>query len=342
MSAQDASFPVDLRPMHTFGLVSACRAHRTLRVEADFMAYADSLEAGESPLLLGEGSNTVFTEPLIDRVVWTLGLTGKQYLGLIGDAHHFRVQGGENWHQWVEWSVANGFGGLENLALIPGSVGASPVQNIGAYGVELVDRIHAVQVFDIQERQFKLLDREACQFAYRDSLFKQEKPQRHVIVAVDFALPVQWTPVLTYGDVQERVAKLGGVSPSNVMKAICAIRTEKLPDPAVLGNSGSFFKNPIVSKQFAHELRAKHPGLIGFSLGSDSEKLAAGWLIDQCGLKGYQRGGVGVYAKQALILVNSGQGTGAELTDLIAHIQAEVGKRFGVHLEPEPNLIGSV
>ncbi len=342
MSVQDASFPVDLGPMHTFGLVSSCRSHRTLRVAADFKAYADSLEAGESPLLLGEGSNTVFTEPLINRTVWTLGLTGKQYLGLLGDAHHFRVQGGENWHQWVEWSVANGFAGLENLALIPGSVGASPVQNIGAYGVELVDRIHAVQVFDVQDRQFKTLSRDACQFAYRDSLFKQEKPQRHVIVAVDFTLPVQWKPVLTYGDVQERVTKLGAVSPRNVMKAICAIRTEKLPDPAVLGNSGSFFKNPIVSKQFAQELRAKHPNLVGFPLGSDSEKLAAGWLIDQCGLKGYQRGGVGVYSKQALILVNSGQGTGRELTDLIAHIQTEVNKRFGVTLEPEPNLIGTI
>jgi UDP-N-acetylmuramate dehydrogenase len=342
MSAQDAAFPVDLKPLHTFGLSAACRANRTLNHESDFMAYADAVEAGECPLLMGEGSNTVFTSTQIDRTRWTLGLKGRQYLGCKDGFHLFRVQAGENWHQWVEWSVVNGFGGLENLALIPGSVGASPVQNIGAYGVELVDRIHAVQVFDIQARQFKTLGRDECQFAYRDSVFKRERPQRHIIVAVDFALPVRWEPLLSYGDVQARVAQLGAVSALNVMKTICAIRTEKLPDPAVLGNSGSFFKNPVVSKQFAHDLRVKHPGLVSFPFGDECEKLAAGWLIDQSGLKGYVQSGVGVYAKQALILVNVGEGTGADLSSLIAHIQNTVARKFDVMLEPEPNLIGDL
>jgi UDP-N-acetylmuramate dehydrogenase len=239
----------------------------------------------------------------------------------------------------VEWTVAMGWGGLENLALIPGCVGASPVQNIGAYGVELKDRVSAVHVFDLDVQKECIFNLDECEFAYRDSIFKHAAQGRYVITAVDFALPVQWQPVLGYGDVAQRVAELGKLTPLNLFKVISAIRTEKLPDPAVLGNSGSFFKNPIVSESKAQALVEQFPNIVNYPADNGQVKLAAGWLIEQCGLKGYVLGGVGVYSKQSLILVNLGKGQGAELRQLIEHVQAQVQARFGVLLEPEPNLI---
>lgn len=339
MSALTATHSVDLQPLHTFALPARARELRLLANRADLLAFARARQEGQAFLLLGEGSNTVFINPQVDATVWKVALRGRQYLGCDGVHHYLRVQAGENWHHTVEWTVAMGWGGLENLALIPGCVGASPVQNIGAYGVELKDRLSAVHVFDLEtcsERAFTL---EECEFAYRDSVFKHGEQGRYVITAVDFALPVQWQPVLGYGDVAQRVAQFGAVSPMSILKAVCAIRTEKLPDPAVLGNSGSFFKNPIVPQAQSRALIEQFPNMVHYPAGLGMVKLAAGWLIDQCGLKGHVQGGVGVYSKQALILVNFGQGQGSELLQLIRHVQAEVHGRFGVLLEPEPNLI---
>ena len=339
MSALTATHRVDLQPLHTFGLPAFARELRLIANQADLTAFALARRQGIPSILLGEGSNTVFIQPQVDATVWKVFIQGRQYLGCDGLHHHLRVQGGENWHHTVEWTVAMGWGGLENLALIPGCVGASPVQNIGAYGVELKDRISAVHVFDLDTESHRALSVEQCEFGYRESIFKQAAKDRYVITAVDFALPVQWQPTLGYGDVAQRVAQHGGISPLNILKAVCDIRSEKLPDPAVLGNSGSFFKNPIVSESKAKALINQFPNIVNYPAGPGLVKLAAGWLIDQCGLKGQTFGGVGVYGKQALILVNHGTGHGADLAKLVAHVQTQVKNRFGVDLDAEPNLI---
>jgi len=339
MSALTATHRVDLQPLHTFGLPAFARELRLLVTPSDLQALAQARRQGQPSLLLGEGSNTVFVNPRLDATVWKVALMGRQYLGCDGIHHHLRVAAGENWHQTVEWTVSMGLGGLENLALIPGCVGASPVQNIGAYGVELKDRVSAVHVFDLDDDQPGVLSVDECGFGYRDSVFKQSAQGRYVITAVDFALPVAWQPVLGYGDVSRCVEQLGAITPMTVMKAVCTIRTQKLPDPVVLGNSGSFFKNPVVSARHAQELIDGYPGLVNYPVQGNQVKLAAGWLIDQCGLRGFEKNGVGVYEHQALILVNLGQGSGGALRDLIDHIRTAVFEKFGVNLEPEPNLV---
>lgn len=339
MSASNPSGPVDLQALHTFGLRAKAAGLRQIRSLNDLLDYATAVKSGEPALLLGEGSNTVFLSQELPIVVWKMAMTGKQYLGCDGKFHHLRVSGGENWHQLVEWTLAQGWYGLENLALIPGAVGASPVQNIGAYGVELKERISAVHVFDTKKNAVSVLGVDACEFAYRESMFKQAAPGRFVIVAVDFALPVVWKPVLDYGDVAQHARDMGSISPANVMKAVCAIRSEKLPDPVVIGNSGSFFKNPIVTQHEFDAILALHPKVIHFPAGVGRVKLAAGWMIEQCGLKGHVHKSVGVFAKQALILVNHGAGKGADLLELIGLVQAQVLQKFGVMLEAEPNLI---
>lgn len=339
MSALTATHSVDLQPLHTFGLPARARDLRLLANQDDLLAFARARQEGQALLLLGEGSNTVFINSLVDATVWKVALKGRRYLGCDGVHHHLRVYAGENWHQTVEWTVAMGWGGIENLALIPGSVGASPVQNIGAYGVELKDRVSAVHAFDLDTETTRIFTLDECEFAYRESVFKHAAQGRYVITAVDFVLPVQWRPVLGYGDVAQRVAELGEPSPLNLLKAVCSIRTRKLPDPAVLGNSGSFFKNPIVDAAQAKALTQQFPNLVHYPADSGRVKLAAGWLIEQCGLKGYVLGGVGVYSKQALILVNLGTGSGSDLLGLIQHIQSSVQRKYGVFIEPEPNLI---
>lgn len=332
---------VDLRSCHTFGLSARARSWGHLHTLAQLPALSNLYCQSPNLVLLGEGSNTVFVTPQVEQPVVHMAVLGKCSLGLANGAHHFRVMAGENWHSWVEWTVSQGFAGLENLALIPGSVGASPVQNIGAYGVEVARTIHAVHVWNLQAQRFEVLSNADCQFAYRDSVFKQNFAGTHVIVAVDFALPVVWSPQLSYGDVASKVQALGGATPLNVMKAIVQIRSSKLPDPVVLGNAGSFFKNPVVPQALADDLKAHFPQCPVYPVRAGWVKLAAGWLIEQCGLKGHSRGQVGVYAKQALILVNLGRGSGAELLDLIDQVQTAVQQRFGVQLEAEPNLIPS-
>lgn len=330
---------VELSGLHTFGLDAKATGLRHIRNQLDLMEYAEARKAGLTAILLGEGSNTVFVSPRVDATIWQVGLKGREYLGTQDGQHIFRLGAGENWHNWVEWSVAAGFPGLENLALIPGAVGASPIQNIGAYGVEVKDRIAAVHVFDWQDSSLQVMSAQECEFAYRESIFKQGLSGKVVITAVDFALPVRWEPMLEYGDIQMRCNALGGINPQNVMKAVIQTRTEKLPDPAVLGNSGSFFKNPVVSAGQAQQLADRFEGMPQFKAEGGRVKLAAGWLIDQAGLKGHRVGGIQVYPKQALILTNTGGGTGSHLTQMIKVIQQTVHERFGVALEPEPNLI---
>ena len=323
----------DARHYSTFRLAATLAKVTVLSSLAELQHY----QPQQLPLLLGEGSNSIFLSDWPGEILRYVA-NGRQ-LEVKGDQLHLHVEAGHNWHQLVTWSVAQGWWGLENLALIAGCVGASPVQNIGAYGVELKDRVSAVHAFDLDTQSARIFSLDECEFAYRDSVFKHAQLGRCVITAVDFALPVQWQPVLGYGDVARRVSDLGALSPLNLLKAISAIRTEKLPDPAVLGNSGSFFKNPIVDTAQAQALIQQYPNLVNYPADHGKVKLAAGWLIEQCGLKGHVLGGVGVYSKQALILVNLGSGTGSDLLQLVQHVQSSVQRKFGVLIEPEPNLI---
>lgn len=329
------------------------RAYNTLAVDvrARFFVAVDSLEQLQAALLwaqqhdvavllLGGGSNLVLAADL-DLLVIHLQLRGIQVLDEDANFARIEVQAGENWHDFVQWSLAQGLSGLENLSLIPGHVGAAPVQNIGAYGAELQDYFESAWVYDRQTLQPQRLTKAQCQFAYRDSLFKRESGRR-VILSVIFKLPKQADLRLDYGDLRGYLARqqISAPTPQDVSRAVCAIRAEKLPDPQQLANTGSFFKNPVVSAEHAEQLKQRYPKLVCFAQADGQIKLAAGWLIDQAGWKGHRHGDAGVHAKQALVLVNYGTASGQDILQLAAQIQADIHKRYGVELEIEPNVLG--
>ncbi|MCI4567410.1 UDP-N-acetylmuramate dehydrogenase [Lysobacter sp. CFH 32150] len=299
----------------------------------------------DGPLLvLGGGSNLLFAGDAEGAVL----ALGSQKISIIeDDGEHaiVRADAGVEWHALVLWTLGHGLAGLENLALIPGTVGAAPIQNIGAYGTEVRDCIHRVEAFERSSRELHRLDATACAFAYRDSLFKRE-PDRYVVTAVEFALSRTPTLKLDYAGLGDELAAMGidigSVRASQVAEAVIRIRQRKLPDPAVLGNAGSFFKNPILPAAQAETLQAAHPKLPVFRGNDDTtRKLSAAWLIDQCGWKGHRDGDAGVAASHALVLVNHGHATGMQILDLARRIAASVQERFGVALEPEPRVIGA-
>lgn len=248
------------------------------------------------------------------------------------------AEAGEAWHPFVLWTLEQGFCGLENLSLIPGTVGAAPMQNIGAYGVEIKDVFAGLTALDRHTGELRDFSLEACNFAYRDSLFKHETG-RWLILRVRFALSRASHLKLDYGPVQQRLAGQGitEATPSDVSRAICSIRREKLPDPAQLGNAGSFFKNPLVSQALAAELQGQYPDLVAYPQADGQMKLAAGWLIDKAGWKGFREGDAGVHKLQALVLVNYGGASGHDIANLAQRIQRDIAERFRVHLEMEPN-----
>jgi UDP-N-acetylmuramate dehydrogenase len=252
---------------------------------------------------------------------------------------------GETWHDVVEWTLQQGWPGLENLALIPGTVGAAPVQNIGAYGVELKERFHSLDAVDLVTGRSVTLDAAACRFSYRDSVFKHRGfaglAGKSVITRLRMRLPKRWAPVLGYLDLERKVHDTGIDAPSaqQVFEWVCAIRRGKLPDPREIGNVGSFFKNPVVSAEQCRDIIARDPHIVHYPLSDGSFKLAAGWLIDACGWKGKSIGRAAVYDKQALVLVNRGGASGAEVLMLARAIQESVYGRFGIRLEPEPVVV---
>ena len=329
-----------LRMRNTFGV----EATAPLLVEvADAAALPGVLarHAGDAPMLLGGGSNLLFAgnPPGAVIALATRGIAMTED----GEVAIVRADAGATWHEFVLWTLRHGLCGLENLALIPGTVGAAPIQNIGAYGVEVRERIRAVEALDRRDGAMVRLDNAACGFAYRDSLFKRD-PERFVVTAVEFALPRTPAPRLDYAGIGEELAAMGVAdpTPSQVADAVIRIRRRKLPDPAVLGNAGSFFKNPIVPAVQAEALHARHPSLPTFRGNDDgTRKLSAAWLIDQCGWKGHREGDAGVAASHALVLVNHGHATGMQLLDLARRIAASVRERFGVDIEPEPRIVGA-
>ena len=296
-------------------------------------------------LVLGGGSNLLFAG---DPPGATLALTAQRIEMLEDDGTGaiVRADAGVVWHDFVLWTLGHGLCGLENLALIPGTVGAAPIQNIGAYGVEVRERIHAVEAFDRKSGGFVRFAAGECEFAYRDSLFKRD-PEHYIVVAVEFALSRTPALKLEYAGIGEELQAMGveaAPRASQVAEAVIRIRRRKLPDPALLGNAGSFFKNPIVPVAQADALLARHASMPVFrGAGDDSRKLSAAWLIDQCGWKGYRDddGDAGVAPSHALVLVNHGSATGTQLLDLARRIAASVRERFGVSIEPEPRIVGA-
>lgn len=328
---------VSLKACNTFGLDVSARWYAEAQNESDVRAALSAARARNVPLcVLGGGSNVLFTQP-VDAFVLRMVSQGRRQQPFAGTGVLVEAEAGECWHDFVLWTLAQGWRGLENLSLIPGTVGAAPMQNIGAYGVELRDVLHSLTALDRETgalREFSCAD---CQFAYRDSRFKRES-ERWIILNVRFLLNISPLQV-TYGPLRQRLASMGIAAPTawDVSRAICAIRAEKLPDPHVLGNAGSFFKNPVVSAVHANQLREQWPDLVSYSV-EDGEKLAAGWLIERAGWKGFRVGDAGVHSQQALVLVNYGGATGADILALAQRIQADIHARFGVSLEIEPRV----
>lgn len=291
-------------------------------------------------MALGGGNNILFTRDIEPTLIVPCNCQ-IEILSQNENSAHIRVGAGLEWDDLVAWSVENDLWGLENLSLIPGKVGAAPVQNIGAYGAEAKDCIVNVEMYFPEQGNFITLAAEHCNFAYRESVFKHSLKGRVIITAVEFMLSKQAQPKLGYGDVTAKVEELGGVSLKNIRNAICSIRRYKLPDTAVTGNAGSFFKNPIVSTTIAEALAAQYPDMPRYGTSDPhSTKLAAGWLIDQCGLKGYSEGNVGVHHRQALVLINTtGNATGSEVITFARKVQSAVKDKFGIEIDTEVNIL---
>lgn len=287
---------------------------------------------------LGGGNNILFTQRFAGTLLKPVG-KGIKIKAQIDDSVIVEAEAGVEWDDMVAWSVERDLWGMENLSLIPGTVGAAPVQNIGAYGAEAKDVIERVHYFDVEDRKHHTLGCAECRFAYRESIFKHELKGRAIITSVEFRLSKSSQPSLGYGDLAKEVEARGGATLKNIREAVCAIRQSKLPDTAVLGNAGSFFKNPIVNKEVSERLKAEYDTMPIYPVSEHKCKLAAGWLIDQAGLKGYRKGNVGVHERQALVLVNFGGATGAEVIALSEEVREKVFAKFGINIDPEVNIL---
>lgn len=331
---------VDLRDYHSFAL-SAIASLLFLIEEEDELPLAIALCA-EHYILLGEGSNTVFLDNLSTPII-KLNLHHRNIISSSAEETIIRVGAGHNWHELVTWSVEKGLYGIENLALIPGSVGAAPVQNIGAYGAEVEQCIRSVRGYDMAHRRFRELLHADCHFGYRDSIFKKTLKNKFIITEVTFVLKGGlFQPNLSYHALSQYLLDQGTPTPSHqeVYDAVIAIRSSKLPDPKQLGNAGSFFKNPIVPHDKCQSLSALYPQIPSYETGTGHlQKISAAWLIEKCGWKGKAVGGVAVYHKHALVLVNLGHGATQDLISIIDQIQSSVLLEFGINLEPEVNMI---
>jgi UDP-N-acetylmuramate dehydrogenase len=344
---------VPLQPYNSFGIAARAQQFARIRSEADLRSLMARPDWAITPrFVLGGGSNLVITGD-IKALVLRVEIAGRRLVEETDKGWLIEAGAGENWHGFVAWTLDQGWPGLENMALIPGTVGASPVQNIGAYGVELQDRFHSLDAIDLVSGDTFTLDAAQCGFGYRDSVFKHAAADsqgfglagRALITRVRFWLPKAWKPVLGYLDLERKMEETGIRHPDarQIFDWVVAIRRAKLPDPAVIGNAGSFFKNPTVTPEQCADIIARDPKVVHYPMDDGSIKLAAGWLIDACGWKGKTMGHAGVYEKQALVLVNKGDAehpcTGGEVMTLAKAIQTSVYERFGIRLEPEPVVV---
>ncbi|SIO24690.1 UDP-N-acetylmuramate dehydrogenase [Salinivibrio sp. ES.052] len=329
---------VSLTPHHTFGLPAHAHAIAEAHTVVDLYAIWQHPDFLALPkLVVGEGSNLLFCQDFQGVVVLNR-LTG---VSVDDHADHtiLHVGAGESWHDLVAWSIDNDLPGLENLALIPGCVGAAPIQNIGAYGVEFCERCAYVDILNPVTQEMRRLTRDDCQFGYRDSIFKTSALQGWVITQVGFRLTKAWQPILKYGALAELESE--HATPRAIFDAVCAIRQAKLPDPRVCGNAGSFFKNPVIEARQANALQTRYPEMPMYPAGEGKAKLAAGWLIEQCGLKGAKQGGARVHSKQALVLTNADHATSQDVVRLAKRVVNEVQARFGVTLHHEVRFMGA-
>jgi len=343
-AAYSLAWDVSLRGWNTFHLDARARCLATVHDAAALPALLAEPALQHLPLMvLGAGSNVLFATDRFDGCLIHLQCHAARILGDAGDHALVHVDAGFEWDALVDWTLDHDLQGLENLALIPGQAGAAPIQNIGAYGVEVGTVIAAVHVYDRQTAAFDRLTAARCGFGYRDSVFKRE-PDRRIVTAIELRLPQAGATNLSYAGLSEELAAMGGLNatPRNVAAAVRRIRRRKLPDPAVAGNVGSFFKNPVVARDVAVELQSRFAGVPLFPTSTDAEhKLSAAWLIEQAGWRGCRDGDAAVSAQHALVLVNLGQATGPQLLALARRVAASVQEKFGVALEPEPRIVGA-
>jgi len=330
-----------LRKFNTFHINASARYFTEISNADQLQDLIHSGLLNEHPFLLLGGGSNVLSKGNMNGIVAHISNKSIEVIEKNEDSVLVKASAGENWHEFVSFCVENGFGGLENLSLIPGNVGSCPIQNIGAYGVEVKDCFHSLEAFNLQTGELKVYAHDECEFGYRDSIFKKELKGKVVIWSVTFGLNLNPAVHIEYGAIRQELSAMGIEKPSisDVSKAVCTIRQNKLPDPDVLGNAGSFFKNPTVDLKFADKLKESFPNLVSFPQGDDRVKLAAGWLIEQCGWKGYRDGYAGVHENQALVLVNYGNASGTDLLTLAHKIQNSVYVRFGVKLDMEVNVI---
>ncbi|GIU17759.1 UDP-N-acetylenolpyruvoylglucosamine reductase [Shewanella sp. c952] len=327
-----------LKSHNTFGLEHKCRALMNAKTTEELCSICIELYASNQPMLiLGGGSNIILCDDFAGTVVVveTKGIE----VSSTESYHLLSVEAGEDWHELVCFCLSQGIAGFENLALIPGKVGAAPIQNIGAYGVEIKDICEWVEYCDLSTGKHIRLSANECNFSYRESIFKQQLLGRALITKVGFKVPKIWQPKLDYGPL--RALKDPAVTPKDVFECICATRMSKLPDPAKVGNAGSFFKNPVISNELYLSLTTKFPNIVGYPQDAGKTKVAAGWLIEAAGLKGFQVGGAAVHADQALVLINKNSATSEDVLNLARHVVDCIDKQFGIRLQPEPRMIAA-
>lgn len=346
---------ISLKPFNTFGMDGTAKFFVEANTMEDLQSlWQDALWKAQKKLILGGGSNILFTQDFTGLVV-KINLKGKTIIRENKDLQAVIVEAGsgENWHEFVQWTLEHNLGGLENLALIPGTVGAAPVQNIGAYGVEIKDRLVSVEVLEITTGKMRNFLRDELQLGYRDSIFKREAMGKYIITKVRFALTTESHQLkMDYGAIKSELEQMA-VTPSiqTISQAVIRIRQQKLPDPGIIGNGGSFFKNPVISSEQYYFLQEQFIDMPGYEIRDQrvdnkdqmvdiiQYKIPAAWLIDQCGWKGYRKGDAGVHENQPLVLVNYGQATGAQILALSQEIQSNVYEAFGIELEREINVV---
>ncbi|AUI67004.1 MULTISPECIES: UDP-N-acetylmuramate dehydrogenase [Glaesserella] len=326
-----------LTPFHTFHLPATAAAIVEFTTVEQLLREWQKADQSKQPiLLLGQGSNVLFLADFAGTVLVNKlkGIEHRQD----DEFHYLHIAGGENWHELVQWTLAQGIGGLENLALIPGVAGSAPIQNIGAYGVEFERVCDYVDLLNLKTGEQSRLSKAECQFGYRESVFKHQYREHYAIVAVGLKLAKAWQPVLNYGSLAQFDPQT--VTPQQIFDEVCAVRRAKLPNPDEFGNAGSFFKNPVVPFATFQQLQTAYPTIPHYPQADGSVKLPAGWLIDQAQLKGFQLGGAAVHTQQALVLINKVNAVGADVVALAKEVRRQVREKFGVELHPEVRFIG--
>lgn len=330
---------ISLRPYNTFGIEAKAAFFVEINSTEELQAVLKDDGLSEWPLMiLGGGSNVLLTKDF-EGLVLKMNITGIKTRRETDDHVFVEAGAGENWHEFVLYCVKHNLGGVENLSLIPGTVGAAPMQNIGAYGTEIKDTFESLEAVEKATGQLRTFTNEECRFGYRESIFKKELKDQYIITSVVFRLNKVPVLNLKYGGVQEALADIESPTIDHVSKAITAIRQSKLPDPAQIGNSGSFFKNPEIPEAQFNKLKEKYPTIPGYPTAAGFIKVPAAWLIEQCGWKGKVMGQTGTYKNHALVLVNHGGATGAEVWQLAMDIQQSVQDRFGITIQPEVNIV---